>query len=145
MMLKIVLFFLIVGLVAPIQADETSQATAAQPQVEQRVRNYLDALKIRDLQTAYQMESGSLNGTLTADAFYRYMTSSSADLLSYEIQSVSVEGEKATVELTATYKYPQLSQPTSMPRKSHWLLINGQWYRGADQSQSAAKSPFSVR
>ena len=142
MMPKIVQFLLILafaGFLVPLYAEEASPPNAEQARVEQRVRAYLDALKIQDLHTAYRMESGVLDGTLTADAFHRRFKSTASVLLDYEIQKVTLESDQATVEFSGTYQYPQLHEPTTMPRRAQWVLIDGEWYHKSGQRQAGAK------
>lgn len=127
-----ILFLSIAGFIASVSAadsaPQSSVTTIEQAQVEQRAQTYLESLKIRDLQTAYQMESGSTDGSLTADAFRRLMTSAPAELLDYQIRKVSIEDVVATIEFNATYQYPQLHDPYTSPRRFYWMLIDGQWY-----------------
>ncbi|WP_295402332.1 hypothetical protein [uncultured Thiocystis sp.] len=142
-MTKIVQFLLILffaGFLAPLYAEEASPPDAEQARVEQRVRAYLDALKIQDLHTAYRMESGAVDGTLTADAFFRRFKSSPSVLLNYEIQKVTMESDKATVEFSGTYQYPQLHEPATMPRRAEWVLIDGEWYHSKGQVRQKLKA-----
>lgn len=146
MMPKILVLSLLVVFSGFVAADEIPPQPAEQLQVEQRARAYLDALKLRDLHTVYRMESGALDGTLTADAFHRRIKSTGAVLLDYQIRKVSLEESgKATVEFDATYQYSQLHEPTTMPNRSQWVLIEGQWYRAVNHDPSKMKVPSGLR
>lgn len=108
-----------------VHADSPSDPRAA---LEQRVNVYLTALKINDLATAYGLESGARDGTLTADEFHRRATQAKALLLDYAIEEVQVEGDSGTVKVKMTYQYPQLHKPYTTERSSQWIILDGQWY-----------------
>lgn len=114
-----------------LQAHAQTASDASNPSatLEQRINQYLTALKLNDLATAYKMESGSLDGTLTADTFHRLATQSSAQLIDYKIKAIAVENDSATVDLDVVYQYPQLHKPYETTRKASWKKIDGQWYQ----------------
>jgi hypothetical protein len=132
MTLKTLALTLFFAVAIPIAAQCSDKPAAAandsSAQVEQRARLYMEALKIQDLQTAYKMYSGALDKTLTAADFWQRINASGSILLEYEITNVSVEDGKGTVQLNATYQYPQLREPLSSPRSLTWILIDGEWY-----------------
>lgn len=132
MVLKTVILSLVFVFANPftaLQAADVGVSTDDRTQVELRVRAYLDALVAQDIQTAYQMQSGARDKTLTASTFQQHMSSATSVLVDYEIQDVTVESDKATVEINASYRYPQLYEPLNMPRREAWIRIEGEWYR----------------
>ncbi|QIK38611.1 hypothetical protein GWK36_12160 [Caldichromatium japonicum] len=102
--------------------------TEARARLEQRVNAYFTALKINDLATAYRMQSGARDGSLTADLFHRLMTQSGGRLINYKIEDIQIEGESATIKAELTYQYPQLHQPYIRSRSSQWIMLDGDWY-----------------
>ena len=121
-------------------ADEASAGSNTQaPQVEQRARAYLDALKAQDLHTAYWIQAGARDKSLSAAAFRRRVTANKAILLDYQIKEIAVESDQARVAIDATYQYPQLREPLSMPRTLQWVLIDGDWYLRTQTKQRDAE------
>lgn len=108
-----------------VHADSPSDPRAA---LEQRVNAYLTAMKINDLATAYGLESGARDSTLTADEFHRRATQANALLLDYAIDEVQIEGDSATVKVKMTHQYPQLHKPYTTERSTQWIILDGQWY-----------------
>lgn len=105
-----------------------SEGPAVERLVEQRAVHYLEALRVNDFQTAYQMHSGSLDGSLTAYRFYQMLTSSPLKLIDYEIESVRVNKDEADVRVVRVYDYYQMHHPLRVKRTLNLILVDGQWY-----------------
>lgn len=129
---RVTLSALMLGIIclAPrLEADDPASQSSDEAKVRERTQAYQEALRILDLQTAYRMETGALDGSLTANAFRRRIMARPSELIDYEIKAVAVENGKATVEFQGRYQYPQLHAPVTASSRVEWSLIDGQWYR----------------
>lgn len=123
----------------PVSAQEKPEVSAEQVLTE-RAHQYWEAIKLNDLSTAYRLESGSLNGALTASAF-RQGLARAAPLIDYQINGVRIDGSGAQVDIRVRYKLPQLRDPVTWNRSNPWVLIDGQWYHQTPAATSTAPAP----
>ena len=115
------------------------EKTPEQALVE-RAHAFWDAGKLRDMSTVYHMESGALDGTLTADALQSQM--SKASLLSYEFKHIQIHDKDAEIKVDAKYNLPPIHKPITIETTEHWVLIDGQWYhRTGTPTPSRKPSP----
>jgi len=112
---------------ASLVAGDLSESSE-QSRLEQRIHTYLEALVIQDLQTAYRMETGSRDGSLTAYAYYRQFATAPAIIAKYSLDAVQINGDSATAEVSLSYDYPQLHDLYTKKRSLTWVLIDGDWY-----------------
>jgi hypothetical protein len=118
---------------------KTPEKTPEQALVE-RAHTYWDAAKLRDMSTVYHMESGALDGKLTADALQSQV--SKASLLSYEFKHIQIHDKDAEIEVDAKYYLPPMHKPITIISTGHWVLIDNQWYhRTGTPSPSPKPSP----
>jgi hypothetical protein len=92
----------------------------------ERAHTYWDAAKLHDMATIYHMESGALDGTLTADALQSQV--SKASLLSYEFKHVQIHDKDAEIKVDAKYYIAPMHKPITIIRTEYWVLIDSQWY-----------------
>jgi|GEM_PF-2647269 len=112
---------------------KTPEKTPEQALVE-RAHTYWDAAKLRDMSTVYHMESGALDGKLTADALQSQV--SKASLLSYEFKHIQIHDKDAEIEVDAKHYLPPMHKPITIIGTDHWMLIDGQWYHRTGTPQS---------
>jgi hypothetical protein len=119
--------FVVLGLwFDPISADESQEMTLKLALV-QRAHQYWDAIKVNDQVTAYRIESGSIDGTLTPHAFRRDF-SGSGRLVDYQFNQVRITGDQAVIDIRVAYELPQLRNPVTWDKAIAWTLVDGQWY-----------------
>ena len=87
---------------------------------------YLEALRINDLATAYRMEYGSQDGSLSPLAFREILPR--GVLLSYAITSSSLENSEGMVEADVSVQLPQMRTPYQTKRQMQWLVEDGKLY-----------------
>ncbi|EGV19386.1 hypothetical protein [Thiocapsa marina] len=124
------LLLLMAALLVPIApASVLSGEQPDRARLDERVAAYWDAIRIRDLATAYALELGSVDGTLTADAFRRRSDKNVWDLVEYKITTVEIDGEEARLELDTVVRAPQIAKPLKRSRADRWVFSKGDWYR----------------
>ena len=96
---------------------------------------YLEALKINDLASVYQMEFGSHDGSLSPLRFREIMPR--GVLMSYSPKSVTFEDGEAIVEADVTVLLPSMRTPYKTFRKLRWVRHNGQLYQKSKESEGA--------
>ena len=94
---------------------------------------YLEALRINDLVTAYWMEYGSQDGSLSPLAFRELLPR--GVLLSYAITSASLVNGEGIVEVDVSTQLPQMRKPYQTKRKMRWLVEDGRLYHKSKISQ----------
>ena len=109
-------------------------AKAPEQALVERAHAYWDAVKLRDMSTVYHLESGALDGTLTADALQSKVSKST--LISYEFKQIQIHDKDAEIEVDAKYYLPPMHKPIAFISKGHWVLIDGQWYHRTGTPQS---------
>jgi hypothetical protein len=102
--------------------------TLDENQVRNRTVAYLDALRINDLATAYLMEAGSLDGTLTPLAFRQTVIPHNGALMDYEIISIIIDIDEANVEANVSYQLPGLRKPYKTQKQMKWINHDGVLY-----------------
>lgn len=121
-------WFILALFVLPVSTAYSGEAAEAalDPALKDRVTRYLDATKARDYATLFRMESGMVEGTMTAaNAPHRTVRS---DLLSFEIKEMDVRDSDADVKVLGTFQLPQMKLPFTQTITSRWVLIDGEWY-----------------
>jgi len=105
---------------------------------------YLEAIRINDLATAYQMEYGSQDGSLSPLAFREVLPR--GVLLNYTITSTSLVDGEGIVEADVSIQLPQLHSPYQTKRHMQWLVQDGKLYhkskppqQGLGQTSSPSK------
>jgi hypothetical protein len=131
------LVLLVAAILAPVTPG--SVFSGEQPdraRLDERVAAYWDAIRIRDLATAYALELGSVDGTLTADTFRRRADKNVWDVVRFETKAVEIDGDDARVEIDMVVRAPQIAKPLNRTRSDRWVFSKGDWYRA-----SAASTP----
>lgn len=126
-------------------AAASKNASTPDPQLEQRIHTYMDALKSYDIYTLYGLESGSIDGTLSANSFRLRMESMPARVVACEIVNVSRDGDSALAELDVSFRYPQFGEPITTTRRVKWQLVKGQWYLNNDAALLNSIAPATPR
>jgi hypothetical protein len=136
-------------LAVSVAATITVVAAATPSDDEQRLRETLDhfwgAIQVFDLFTAYQLEAGAHDGALTANNFREQWTRTDWELRQFEVKTVDIDGDEATVELTLTWDPAEFPRDVTKSFTDRWRLIDGQWYRDSgeyrdlDRQKSGAK------
>lgn len=116
-----------VGLGSAASCAEGTMAPTKERLVE-RAGVYWDAVTARDFSTIYQLESGSLDGSLTPEAVRRLMGRSR--LQRYEIKDVNIEGNIATVMIERVHGLEGLKAPITSTQGDPWAFVDGDWYHG---------------
>lgn len=120
-------------------AVQASMPTSAPPATldEEKVRAsataYLEAIRLNDLATAYRMEFGSQDGSLSPLGFREILPR--GVLLSYAITSVSLVDGEAIVEADVSYQLPQMRTPYQTKRQMRWLAEEGKLYHKSKPPQ----------
>jgi hypothetical protein len=100
---------------------------------------YLEAIRLNDLATAYRMEFGSQDGSLSPLGFRDILPR--GVLLSYAITSVTLVDGEAIVEADVSYQLPQLRKPYQTKRQMRWLAEEGKLYhRGKPPQQELGQA-----
>ncbi len=94
---------------------------------------YLEALRINDLATAYRMEYGSPDGSLSPLAFREILPR--GVLLSYAITSSSLDNGEGIVEADVSIQLPQMRTPYQAKRQMRWLVEDGKLYHKSKPPQ----------
>ena len=129
------LWLLVLGmLVLCLGGCAGTPAKAPEQALVERAHAYWDAVKLRDMSTVYHLESGALDGTLTADALQSKVSKST--LISYEFKQIQIHDKDAEIEVDAKYYLPPMHKPIAFISKGHWVLIDGQWYHRTGTPQS---------
>jgi hypothetical protein len=110
----------------PAAAVEPSTA-----RLQQRVSDYWDAIEVFDLYTAYGMELGAKNGSLTPSEFRRRQGATDWELVDYRIERIETDDGSAEVALELTFDVPQLGKQLTRPAIGRWSYADGDWYRDA--------------
>lgn len=108
--------------------DSAASSTLTEDDVRERSRAYLEAMRLNDLATAYAMELGAVDGTLTPLLFRQRAVGAGRAVREYEIQTVEVDGDIAVVEAKVTYRYPQLLKPYETLEQFEWVARDGELY-----------------
>lgn len=116
------------------KADSPAQATHSEQRLRERANAYLEALRINDLASAYRLDAGSLDGTLTPLVFRDSAIPLTGSLLSYTITSVSLQGDDAHVEAEVSFQLPQLRKPYETKMAMHWVTKNGDFFHKLQQA-----------
>lgn len=93
--------------------------------LEERVQRYWTARSANDLQTVYNLESGSLpGGGLTPD---QYRKLGGLPIRNVEILETRVDGVQAEIKIKGQVAVGSMGwMPQTLRQK--WVLINGEWY-----------------
>jgi hypothetical protein len=136
---RFALIALFMGPVLGAQAMENaSDVESNRRLVEQTVAQYLEAIRLNDLATAYRMELAALEGRLTPLQFREAVTASGT-LRDYTILTVEMKGEQeAIVTVQITQDLPALRLPYTSERQMHWILREGRAFHGADAGRKDA-------
>lgn len=113
---------------APAKPDSTGHADNSEQRLRERANAYLEALRINDLASAYRMEAGYLDGSLTPLVFRDTAIPLSGSLLSYSISSVSLQGDEGQVEAEVSFQLPQMRKPYETKMAMHWVTRNGDFF-----------------
>lgn len=97
--------------------------------LDDRIGTYWDAIRIRDLATAYALEWGSVDGTLTASAFRERWDRSTWDVLGFKVMNVEMQGGEATLDVALVLLVPELAKPLTRTRPERWVFSKGDWFR----------------
>jgi hypothetical protein len=112
------------------------QASNQEDAIRQAVSKFWDAIKVFDLATAYHLEAGASDGDLTATAFREYWSDTDWELRSYEIRSITIDGDEADVDLLLLWHPPQLPKDVSRPFDDRWRYHDGAWLRDSGDYSS---------
>jgi hypothetical protein len=126
--IKTLLLFLAAVLVTIAPASVLSGEQPDRARLDERVAAYWEAIRIRDLATAYTLELGSLDGTLTADSFRRRSDKNVWDVVEYKTRTVELDGDEAWLELEIVVRAPQIAKPLKRTRSDRWVFSQGDWY-----------------
>lgn len=118
----------------PAKADSSAQANLSEQRLRDRANTYLEALRINDLAGAYRMEAGSLDGSLTPLVFRDTGIPLSGSLLSFNITSVSLQGDEGQVEAEVSFQLPQMRKPYETKMAMHWVTRNGDFFHKLQQA-----------
>ncbi len=117
-------------LAAPAQeATPTSPFEASEEMVLSQSKTYLEALKLNDLNTAYLMETGSLDGSLTPLRFREIAFQGGRALLNYQIESVTRENAHALVIADIGISVPPMRTPYPTKIRLKWVMREGKLMR----------------
>jgi hypothetical protein len=115
-----------------VTSSQAGGVAEVQDRVEARAREYLEALRLNDWQTAYQMHLEAQDGSLSPLAFRRELSRVSPTIEGFKIVDVSISDTGvATVKASVTYRLPQLFKPYTSQLKMEWLLRDGEYFRRA--------------
>jgi hypothetical protein len=116
--------------------DNASHVESNRQLVEQTVAQYLEAIRLNDLATAYRMELAAHEGRLTPLQFRQAVTASGT-LRDYTILTVEMTGEQeAIVTVQITQDLPELRLPYTSERQMHWVLREGRAFHGSDSGKA---------
>lgn len=124
---------------APTLAAAAEESAAAR--LQQRVTDYWDAIEVFDLYTAYGMELGAKNGSLTPSEFRRRQGGTDWELVDHRIERIETDDGSAEVALELTFDVPQLDKRLTRPATDRWTYAEGDWYRDARDGPRPAAAP----
>ncbi|UHD14531.1 hypothetical protein [Thiocapsa bogorovii] len=127
--IKTLLVLLAAVLVTIAPATVLSGEQPERARLDERVAAYWDAIRIRDLATAYTLELGSVDGSLTADAFRRRSDKNVWDVVEYKTTAVEIDGDEARLYLEMVVRAPQIAKPLKRTRSDRWVFSKGDWFR----------------
>ncbi len=116
-----------VGLGSAAGRAESTMAPSEE-RLTERVAIYWDAVSARDFSTIYQIETGSLDGSLTPDAVRKWLGRSRLER--YAVKDVSIEGNSATVTIERVHSLEGLKAPITSTQGDSWTFVDGDWYHG---------------
>ena len=107
----------------PVVSSETldNKSVPTEKDYEARVNSYLEAVRINNLAAAYRMVAAKEDGALSPLEFKMNVLPPNSVLIDYEVQSISVEGEKAKAVVMMTYKSSEQKKPYKAERKFEWI------------------------
>lgn len=103
--------------------------------LKQRVNQYLQALSVADMSTAYRLERDA-QGAQPKDPFQYMNEKKKARRMSkFVVESIQQQGDSATAYVQSLVVTPiaAVSIPTPYFFKSHWVRMNGNWFHVADE------------
>lgn len=115
--------------VGAIYQWKKNDAVRSREQLEQRVSEYYEALRVNDFQTIYALESGSVNGSLTPDQAYKG-NPTGVRILSYKSEITELDGDFAKVKISTKITFPEINGKEIVGGESSeaWVRIKGSWY-----------------
>jgi hypothetical protein len=116
-----------VGLGSAAGCAESTMVPSKERLME-RVAIYWDAVSARDFSTIYQMETGSLDGSLTPEAVRRWLGRSRLER--YEIKEVNLDGNTAVVMIERVHGLEGIKAPITSTQGDTWTFVDGDWYHG---------------
>jgi hypothetical protein len=96
--------------------------------VRDRATAYLEAIRVNDLAGAFHMESGSLDGSLSALRFREELFTRRGSLIKYQISAVTIEGDEALVEAEVILDRPPMRKPYHTTNSMRWIVRDGKLY-----------------
>jgi hypothetical protein len=118
-----------VGLGSVASCAEDTTAPPSKERLVERAGIYWDAVSARDFSTIYQLETGSLDGSLTPEAVRRWMGRSRLER--YEIKDANIEGNVATVTIERAHSLEGIKAPITSTQRDPWSFVEGDWYHGS--------------
>jgi len=135
--------FSLITVVVRAQEGTPPVFEASEEMVLNQTKLYLEALKLNDLNTAYHMETGSLDGTLTPLQFRERAFQGGKALLQYELGPVELEKYHAMVIADIGIAVPPMRKPYPTKMRLKWVMREGKLMRETpppiDKSQFQSK------
>lgn len=94
----------------------------------ERASIYWDAVSANDFATIYQLETGSLDGSLTPEAVRRLLGRSR--LQRFELKDVEIEGNVGTVVVERAHTLEGIKGAIPSTQRDPWAFVDGDWYHG---------------
>lgn len=127
----------------PSPGDEQHAAKALTPLTEkdldavrERAMAYLDLIKINDIASAYRMEYGSADGSLSPLRFNQIRPG--GFLLDYGIKEVQIQDGEAVVKCNVRVILPEMRTPYDTTWEMRWVMQEGTLYHKSRQPDEAA-------
>lgn len=95
---------------------------------------YWESWRINDRQTAYKMETATVDGRLTPDEF-KSPIGPRMRLMGYKLRDVKIQGDTAWMVVDLELTLPDLAGKGfgAPPMPEQWTLIKGEWFHGGHQ------------
>ncbi len=97
---------------------------------------YLDLIKINDIASAYRMEYGSADGSLSPLRFNQIRPG--GFLLDYGIKEVQIQDGEAVVKCNVRVILPEMRTPYDTTWEMRWVMQEGTLYHKSRQPDEAA-------